>query len=133
MKEKILAFIKKEVVLVVATVLAIVSAFVSFGGGYGDESAIYWGQAGNNNLGWEKSANFNIGVDWAFLDRVNMTVEYYNKTTTDLLFSVPTSIVTGFSSNWQNLGKMQNQGVELSLTSTNISTKDFTCLCGSSR
>ena len=101
-------------------------ATYSFGGGYGDESAIYWGQAGNNNLGWEKSSNFNIGVDWAFLDRINMTVEYYNKTTTDLLFSVPTSIVTGFSSNMQNLGKMQNQGVELTLTSTNISTKDFT-------
>ena len=101
-------------------------ATYSFGGGYGDESAIYWGQAGNNNLGWEKSANFNIGVDWAFLDRINMTVEYYNKTTTDLLFSVPTSIITGFSSNMQNLGKMQNQGVELTLTSTNISTKDFT-------
>ena len=101
-------------------------ATYSFGGSYGDESAIYWGQAGNNNLGWEKSANFNIGVDWAFLDRINMTVEYYNKTTTDLLFSVPTSIITGFSSNMQNLGKMQNQGVELTLTSTNISTKDFT-------
>ena len=101
-------------------------ATYSFGGSYGDESAIYWGQAGNNNLGWEKSANFNIGVDWAFLDRINMTVEYYNKTTTDLLFSVPTSIVTGFSSNMQNLGKMKNQGVELTLTSTNISTKDFT-------
>ena len=101
-------------------------ATYSFGGAYGDESAIYWGQAGNNNLGWEKSANFNVGVDWAFLDRINMTVEYYNKTTTDLLFQVPTSIVTGFSSNWQNLGKLQNQGVELTLTSTNISTKDFT-------
>ena len=101
-------------------------ATYSFGGGYGDESAIYWGAAGNNNLGWEKSSNFNVGIDWAFLDRVNMTVEYYNKTTTDLLFQVPTSIVTGFSSNWQNLGKMQNQGVEFTLTSTNISTKDFT-------
>ena len=101
-------------------------ATYSFGGGYGDESAIYWGAAGNNNLGWEKSANFNVGIDWAFLDRFNMTLEYYNKTTTDLLFQVPTSIVTGFSSNWQNLGKLQNQGVEFSLTSTNISTKDFT-------
>lgn len=101
-------------------------ATYSFGGSYGDQSAIYWGQAGNNKLGWEKSKNFNVGVDWAFLDRINLTVEYYNKTTTDLLFQVPTSIVTGFSSNWQNLGKMQNQGVEFSLTSTNIETKDFT-------
>ena len=101
-------------------------ATYSFGGGYGDKSAIYWGNAGNTKLGWEKSANFNVGVDYSFLNRVNMTVEYYNKRTTDLLFQVPTSIITGFSSNWQNIGKLSNQGVELTINSTNIDTKDFT-------
>lgn len=39
--------------------------------------------------------------------RVNLTVEYYNKKTTDLLFKVPTSIVTGFENNWQNLGELK--------------------------
>ena len=101
-------------------------ATYSFGGGYGDQSAIYWGNPGNSKLGWEKSANFNIGVDWGFLNRVSMSLEYYSKVTTDLLFQVPTSIVTGFSSNWQNLGKINNKGIELTINSTNISTKDFT-------
>lgn len=101
-------------------------ATYSFGGGYGDQSAIYWGNPGNSKLGWEKSANFNIGVDWGFLNRVSMSLEYYSKVTTDLLFEVPTSIVTGFSSNWQNLGKINNKGIELTINSTNISTKDFT-------
>lgn len=101
-------------------------ALYSFSGGYGDESAIYWGSAGNPNLGWEKSKNFNIGLDWNAYNRVNMSVEFYNKTTTDLLFEVPSSIVTGFTSNWQNLGKLNNKGVELVISSTNIMTKDFT-------
>ena len=101
-------------------------ATYSFGGGYGDQSAIYWGNPGNSKLGWEKSANFNIGVDWGFLNRVSMSLEYYSKVTTDLLFEVPTSIVTGFSSNWENLGKINNKGIELSIYSSNISTKDFT-------
>ena len=101
-------------------------ATYSFSGGYGDASAIYWGSAGNANLGWEKSSNFNVGVDWNLYGRVNLSVEYYNKTTTDLLFKVPTSYVTGFKTNWQNLGKLRNSGVELTISSTNIQTKDFT-------
>lgn len=101
-------------------------ATYSFSGGYGDESAIYWGNAGNVELGWEKTANYNIGVDWSFLNRFNLSVEYYNKKTTDLLFEVPTSYVTGFASNWQNIGSLKNSGVELSFTSTNINTKEFT-------
>ena len=95
-------------------------------GGYGSEGAIFWNNPGNKNLGWEKSSNFNVGVDFAFLTRVNMAVEYYNKVTTDLLFRVPSSIVTGFSSVWQNLGKLQNQGVEFTINSTNITNKNFT-------
>ncbi len=101
-------------------------ATYSFGGGYGDASAIYWGSAGNSNLGWEKSKNFNIGIDWNLYNRVNVSLEYYDKTTTDLLFRVPTSYITGFSTNWQNLGKIKNNGVELTIGSTNIQTKDFT-------
>ena len=100
-------------------------ALYSFSGGYGDESAIYWGSAGNPNLGWEKSNNFNIGLDWNLYDRINLSVEYYNKITTDLLFEVPTSIVTGFSTNWQNLGKLKNDGIELTLSTTNVKMKDF--------
>lgn len=100
-------------------------ATYGFTGGYGTESGIYWNNPGNKDLGWEKSSNFNVGVDFAFLSRVNLSVEYYNKMTTDLLFQVPSSIVTGFSSVWQNLGKLQNQGVEFTINSTNIKTDEF--------
>lgn len=100
-------------------------ATYSFSGGYGDASAIYWGNAGNTTLGWEKSNNFNVGFDWNLYNRINLSIEYYNKTTTDLLFKVPTSYITGFSTNWQNLGKMTNSGIEFSLNTTNIQTDDF--------
>ncbi len=97
----------------------------AFSGGYGSESAIYWSSAGNPDLGWEKTKNFNIGIDFSLLSRINMSVEYYDKVTTDLLFEVPTSIVTGFDTNWQNLGKLTNKGVEFTFSSVNVSTKDF--------
>ena len=98
----------------------------STNGGYGSSPAIYWGNAGNTKLGWEKSQNFNVGVDWNLYNRVNLTVEYYSKLTTDLLFQTPTSYVTGFSSQWQNLGKMKNQGIEFTISSQNVVTENFT-------
>lgn len=94
-------------------------------GGYGNSPAFYLYSAGNSKLGWEKSRNFNVGLDFGLFHRVNATLEYYNKLTTDLLFKVPTSYVTGFSSQWNNLGKLKNRGVELSVSSRNIETKDF--------
>lgn len=100
-------------------------ALYAFSGGYGPSSAIYWNQPGNNLLGWEKSKNMNVGFDWNMFQRVNLTVEYYNKITTDLLFQVPTSVVTGFTSNWQNLGKLRNNGLEFEVTSQNIEANNF--------
>ena len=67
-----------------------------------------------------------MGVDWNLYNRVNLTVEYYSKLTTDLLFQTPTSYVTGFSSQWQNLGKMKNQGLEFTISSQNVVTENFT-------
>lgn len=97
----------------------------SMSAGYNGEGAIYWNNAGNTKLGWEKTDNFNIGLDWNLYGRVGLSLEYYTKTTTDLLFKVPTSITTGFDYNWQNLGKLNNNGVEFTVNSTNIQTKDF--------
>ena len=98
----------------------------SVDGGYGANSAIYWGNSGNKLLGWEKSQNLNVGIDWNLFGRVSVTAEYYNKLTKDLLFQTPTSYVTGFSSQWQNIGKLKNHGVELTISSQNIVTDDFT-------
>ena len=94
-------------------------------GGYGTNGAFYWSASGNKDLTWEKSKNFNIGLDWTLFNRVSLTFEYYNKLTTDLLFSTPISYITGFSSKMNNLGKLRNSGLEFTLSSQNIKTKDF--------
>ena len=94
-------------------------------GGYGTNGAFYWSASGNKDLTWEKSKNFNIGLDWTLFNRVSLTFEYYNKLTTDLLFSTPVSYITGFSSKMNNLGKLKNSGFEFTLSSLNIKTKDF--------
>lgn len=81
---------------------------------------------GNSNLKWEKTAGFNAGVDFTlFHNRLMGTVEAYRTTTRDLLFNVAIPSTTGFTSILSNVGKIQNTGVELNLTSRNIVTKDF--------
>jgi len=95
-------------------------------GGYGTNSAYYWSQLSNTNLGWEKSQNFNIGLDWNLFGRVGLTVEYYSKLTKDMLFATPISWVTGFDSMTSNLGKLTNKGLEVSISSQNIVSKNFT-------
>ncbi|MGF7140605.1 SusC/RagA family TonB-linked outer membrane protein [Roseimarinus sediminis] len=92
----------------------------------------YTGTYGNPSLGWEKSYNMNIGLDFALLDgRIDGAVEYFNTKTTDLLFkrTMPiTSGVTGWGaplSSWENIAETSNKGIEVTLNSTNIQTKDF--------
>ena len=97
----------------------------SLGSLYGGSSAIYWSSPDNDNLGWEKSNNFNVGFEWNMYDRVQLNVEYFNKYTSALLFSRPASIVTGFASYTTNIGNLSNRGVELELTSYNFKGKDF--------
>ncbi|CAG5068963.1 TonB-dependent receptor P3 [Dyadobacter sp. CECT 9623] len=75
----------------------------------------------NPGLKWEKTNQFNIGVDLGlFNNRINLSAEYYNSITRDMLLFVPIPDITGFSSQLTNIGKMRNRGVEL-----NISTKNF--------
>ncbi|MDH6341210.1 TonB-linked SusC/RagA family outer membrane protein [Parabacteroides sp. PFB2-12] len=81
---------------------------------------------GNADLKWEKTGGFNFGLDLnMFNNRLRGTVEAYKTTTRDLLFDVTIPSVTGFGSIRSNVGKIQNTGVELTLTSQNISTQDF--------
>lgn len=84
----------------------------TFGGIYGDQSAIYLAQAANPNLGWEKSNNLNVGADITLSSRFMFTAEYFNKYTKDLLMMVPTSSLTGFTSTLQNNGEISNKGFE---------------------
>lgn len=81
----------------------------------------------NNNLKWESTSQLDIGLDMGFFkDRVTATIDYYNKKTTDLLLNVPIGQWWGFNSQLINAGSMRNAGVELGITTANISSKDFT-------
>ncbi len=73
--------------------------------------------AANKNLSWETSYTSNIGVEFGlFNQRLRGTVEYFNRDSKDLLQDVPISTVTGFSSTLQNIGKINNKGLEVELS-----------------
>jgi len=80
----------------------------------------------NSGLTWESQGAFNIGLDYAFLNsRVTGAIEYYKKTSSDLLLNVPVSLTTGFRSTLQNFGDMENSGLELSMAAELIRSQDF--------
>jgi TonB-dependent starch-binding outer membrane protein SusC len=95
--------------------------------------ANYLGQAGiapsqlpNPDLKWETTTQRNIGFDMGLWnDRLEVSFDYYNNHTRDLLFSRPVSMTSGYSSITSNIGELENKGVELSLTSVNIQSADF--------
>lgn len=75
----------------------------------------------NPDLRWEKTNQFNIGVDLSIWNnRVHFTTEYYNSTTNDLLLNVPVPDITGFATQLTNIGKVRNQGFEFSLATKNF-------------
>lgn len=94
--------------------------------GYLEQPGISLSQIENKNLGWETNHNFNIGVDFGFLGRISGTIEYYTRTTKNLLMDMPVSMTTGFSSYLMNIGKVRNSGIEFEINTTNIQTKNFT-------
>ncbi|AKD56314.1 SusC/RagA family TonB-linked outer membrane protein [Spirosoma radiotolerans] len=70
----------------------------------------------NDKLKWEKTAMFDVGFDVSFLrNRLNLSVDYYNANTSDLLLNVPVPRASGFSTELQNIGKVNNQGLEFTL------------------
>ncbi|MCW2263108.1 MULTISPECIES: SusC/RagA family TonB-linked outer membrane protein [Sphingobacterium] len=81
----------------------------------------------NRSLTWESTFNINAGVDFAlFNNRLNGSFDYYSKKTENLIGYMPTNSFTGYSNITGNLGDMKNTGLELSLSSRNVSTKLFT-------
>jgi TonB-linked SusC/RagA family outer membrane protein len=80
----------------------------------------------NLSLKWEESNQTNIGLDASFLSsRLNFSVDAYIKRTKDLLYNAPLPTATGFESALQNIGEVENKGVELSLNTINIDSQDF--------
>lgn len=84
------------------------------------------GNLGNADLKWETSKQLNIGLDFSLVkDRIEVVADYYNKATTDLLFTKQIPYTTGYSTSWTNLGKIRNTGFEITFTSHNINHRNF--------
>ena len=85
----------------------------------------------NQDLSWEKTASFDLGLDFGFLDdRIYGSLEYFKSTTSDLLLAVQVPSALGFTNALTNIGEVVNKGFEISLTSRNLTgalkwTTDF--------
>ena len=95
--------------------------------------AQYDGTFGSADLGWEKSYNWNFGLDFTVLGgRIDGSLDYFTTVTRGLLFKRTLPITTGNTgwgralTVWQNIAKTSNQGFEFTINSRNIVTKDFT-------
>ena len=79
----------------------------------------------NPDLTWEEVATTNVGLKLGFLNRINTSVEFYNKKTTDMLMEVPISYVNGFGYQWDNIGSVVNRGVEFDINYDVIRNRNF--------
>jgi TonB-linked SusC/RagA family outer membrane protein len=80
----------------------------------------------NLDLKWEQSEQTNIGLDASFFNsRISLTVDAYVKYTNDLLLNAPLPTATGFDSALQNIGQLENKGLEFSLNTINITGDKF--------
>ena len=80
---------------------------------------------GNPDLTWEKQKTVDVGVDFRLWDRVYGSVEYFYRRTDDMLFQKTLAVSAGRPYNWENLGSMQNQGVEFELNVDILKGRDF--------
>jgi len=88
---------------------------------YAGQPAVYPSNIPNPDLKWETTIQTNIGLDLGlFKDRIQVTLDVYNKKTKDLLLSRPLPPSSGFSSITENIGEVENKGFEFSLTTDNL-------------
>jgi TonB-linked SusC/RagA family outer membrane protein len=98
---------------------------LSSGSDYAGDPGLDLSQLANPQLSWEKSNQFDIGLEYGFLDdRISGTLAYYNKVSTDLLLDVPVSNTNGFTSFTQNTGEMLNEGFEFDINA-DVLTGEF--------
>lgn len=84
------------------------------------------GVMGNEDIRWETTKSFNLGFDFGVLDnRISGSVDWYNKSTIDLLVdrSIPSS--NGYQKTWDNIGEVNNRGIEIALNTLNIDGSEF--------
>jgi len=96
---------------------------------YGDTRVIAasYSSIPNKDLKWETSETFNAGIDVSLYNgRINLKLDAYVKNTKDLLLNAPIAGSSGYQTIFQNIGSVRNKGVELGLSTVNISTDNFT-------
>lgn len=80
----------------------------------------------NRKITWEKNHNLNIGFESRFLNRFDLSVEYYNRKTEDMLLKYPMALSTGFSGYNENVGNIRNSGLEFTIGAQIVNKPDFT-------
>jgi len=87
---------------------------------------VYHQNLADENLKWETTKQINLGIDMGFVDnRINIVADYYKKNTEDLLLDADMALSTGYAYLTQNVGEVENSGLEFSLNTVNVQTKDF--------
>lgn len=96
------------------------------GASYDGTGALVSNQLANPLLKWEKSNQYDIGLDFGlFNNRISGEIDYYNRKTDDLIYNVPVPGNSGFTTKTVNIGSMSNSGVEFVLNTDNVVTKNF--------
>ncbi|TDN99048.1 TonB-dependent receptor [Sunxiuqinia elliptica] len=93
---------------------------------YNDRLGLVPSSMPNPSLKWETTVQYNAGLDLTlFKNSINLSGDIYSKQTTDMLYQAIIPAQSGFKSQWQNLGKIDNKGIELSINTHNVSTTNF--------
>lgn len=98
-------------------------SFYNFNYQYGGDPAGIINQLGNRQITWERAYVRNLGIDLGLFNRITISADFYRKRNTDLLQRVATPSVLGVPSQFQNIGAMVNNGVELVFSSRNLTGK----------
>lgn len=85
-----------------------------------------WTNSSNPKLKWETTYQYDAGVDLSlFKEKFNLTADVYYKDTRDMLYRATLPAQSGFTTQWQNLGRVENKGVEIAVNTHNIDTRSF--------
>lgn len=91
---------------------------------YGNPGA-FPNQLRNDELTWEKSYSTNVALDMRVFDRLSLNIDFYDKNTSDLLYYRKLSNISGYSGKYENIGAVNNKGVEFTLKADILETEDF--------
>ncbi len=100
-------------------------ATYALGNNNGSEPGVVRSSLGAEGLVWEKSANFDVALEFGLFNRLNVTVEYYNKESRDLIFEVPVAFSDGADSKLENIGTLFNRGFEIGVSYDIFKNEDF--------